>query len=240
VRYAILSDVHGNHDALVAVVSVIQAAGIEQVVCLGDVVGYGPQPAECLGLLADLRATIVAGNHDLAVCGKLDFSTFNQNARIATVWTREQLSVDAQQVLGELPLVREFDGFTAVHGSLHTPALFDYVQSSYDASLTMQEMRQPLCFIGHSHVPVTFHGRPHIRYSLEPRVDVDTSSRTIVNVGSVGQPRDNDPRSCCAIYDNVAQTVDIVRVPYDIDAVARRIDSAGLPRVLGERLKIGR
>lgn len=239
-HYAILSDVHGNLEALEAVLASARRRGVEQIVCLGDVVGYGPQPTECLQLLLKANSTIVAGNHDFAVADRIDIANFNVYAREATLWTRQQLGDDELRVLSELPLVAEFDGFTAVHGTLHTPELFDYVQTSYDAHLSMQEMQQPLCFIGHSHVPITFVQDETISYHLEPTTTVEPHTKTIVNVGSVGQPRDFDARACYAIYDGDRHRVERVRVPYDIDSVIAKIRRAGLPRPLGERLRAGR
>jgi diadenosine tetraphosphatase ApaH/serine/threonine PP2A family protein phosphatase len=240
VRYAILSDIHGNLDALEAVLSSARERDIEHVVCLGDIVGYGPQPGECLRLIKNHNCTVVAGNHDFAVAERIDSSNFNVYAREATLWTREQLSSDEIEFLSELPLVAELDGFTAVHGTLHTPELFDYIQTSYDAHLSMQEMRQPLCVIGHSHVPIAFVQDEAISYHLEPMVTISAHSKTIVNVGSVGQPRDCDPRSSFAIYDSDRHQIERIRVPYDIDAVISKIRGAGLPRPLGERLRSGR
>lgn len=239
-RYAILSDIHANLDALETVVRAAQGDGVDHLVCLGDVVGYGPQPAECLQLLQRHNATVIAGNHDFAVAGKLDISNFNVYAREATLWTRDHLNDAALSYLAELPLVVELDGFTAVHGTLHTPELFDYVQTSYDAHLSMQEMRQPLCVIGHSHVPITFVQDEAIGYRLDPVARIQPHTKTIINVGSVGQPRDYDPRASWAVYDASDQTVELRRIRYDIDSVVRKICEAGLPRPLGERLRSGR
>ncbi|MEM7261558.1 MAG: metallophosphoesterase family protein [Planctomycetota bacterium] len=239
-RYAILSDIHGNLDALESVLEDAKAAGIDHFVCLGDIVGYGPQPEECLQLIRKHNATIVAGNHDFAVADRIDISTFNVYAREATLWTRDHLGSDSLRFLAELPLVSELDGFTAVHGTLHTPELFDYIQTSYDAHLSMQEMNQPLCVIGHSHVPITFVMDGSISYHLESISEIQPHTKTIVNVGSVGQPRDHDPRSCWAIFDTSTSTIELRRVRYDIDKVVGKIEEAGLPRPLGERLRGGR
>ena len=238
-RYAIISDIHGNLDALESVLKVARQQ-VDHIVCLGDVVGYGPQPAECLHQLQDNDCTIVAGNHDFAVTDKIDISNFNVYAREATLWTRDHLGAEDLGVLAELPLVRELEGFTLVHGTRHTPELFDYVQTSYDANLSMQAMEQPLCFIGHSHVPIMFVQDQVISYHLQDTIDVRPDTKTIVNVGSVGQPRDHDPRACFALYDTETSTVELRRVSYDIESVIEKIQQAGLPRPLGERLRSGR
>lgn len=238
-RYAIISDIHGNLDALEVVLKVARKV-VDHIVCLGDVVGYGPQPAECLRQLQDHNCTLVAGNHDYAVADKIDISNFNVYARESTLWTRDNLDGEALEFLADLPLIFELDGFTAAHGTRHTPELFDYIQTSYDASLSMEEMQQPLCFIGHSHVPITFVWDEVIQYQLEDSIEVRPNNKTIVNVGSVGQPRDHDPRSCFAIYDTKTSVVELQRTSYDIDSVIHKINQAGLPRPLGERLRSGR
>jgi len=239
-RYAILSDIHGNRVALQAVLRSLRGELIDQLICLGDVVGYGPEPLECVRMLRQHHFTVVAGNHDCAVTQKIDIKTFNDLARESTLWTREVMDSEAYDYLADLPLVVEFDGFTIVHGTLHTPELFDYVQTCYDAHLSMEVMDQPVCFIGHSHVPVAFVRNGVIRYAVGPQFPISTQERTIVNVGSVGQPRDRDPRACYAIYDTGEQVVELRRVRYDIDRVAEQICEAGLPRPLGERLRVGR
>ena len=239
-RYAILSDIHGNYVALEAVLQSIRDELVDQAVCLGDIVGYGPQPQACVQSVLKNNMMSVAGNHDFAVTEKIDISTFNVYAKESTLWTREALDSEATDFLSQLPLSVEMSGFTMVHGTLHTPELFDYVQTCYDAHLSMTEMEQPLCFIGHSHVPVAFVGGEAITYDMGPTFRVDPDARTIVNVGSVGQPRDQDPRACYAIFDTETQQVDLKRVRYDIDEVCKQIVEAGLPRPLGERLRVGR
>jgi len=240
VRYAVCSDIHGNHDALDAVLRSIRMQSIDQVVCLGDVVGYGPQPLECLRSLRRVGALTVAGNHDFAVAQKIDYQSFNVYARAATDWTRDVLGSEWLDHLAALPLVREFDGFTAVHATLHSPELFDYVQSCYDASLALAVMEQPLCFIGHSHVPVAFAAGEYVTYRTSRELRIGAAERVIVNVGSVGQPRDQDPRASYAIYDADARTVTLERVAYDIESTIRKISAVGLPPALGERLRFGR
>ena len=239
-RYAILSDIHGNLDALESVLADSEEQSIDQYICLGDVVGYGPEPAECLYTLQKHGATIVAGNHDFAVAQKMNIDTFNLLAKTATLWTRAALDQKDIDYLANLPLVVEFDDFEIVHGTLYSPELFDYVQTSYDAHLAMQRMQRPLCFIGHSHIPVAFTEGDFISYSLDPLLTIDPDGHVIVNVGSVGQPRDRDPRSCYAIYDDAPRTVELRRVEYDVNAVVDKICQAGLPEPLGERLRVGR
>jgi len=239
-RYAILSDIHGNLDALKAVLSALSSEKIDAYVCLGDIVGYGPQPAECVHEIQKYGCIVVAGNHDFAVSEKLNIGNFNVLAKEAVLWTRAKLSAEDIEFLANLPLEERLEGFHVVHGTLYAPELFDYVQTSYDASLSMARMEAPLCFVGHSHVPVTFVQGQVISYSLGQVVQINPRNKVIVNVGSVGQPRDKDPRACYAVYDTESQTVLIQRTHYDIESVIAKIREAGLPVPLGERLRVGR
>lgn len=239
-RYAIFSDVHGNLDALEAVLDAIRGESVDCCACLGDVVGYGPQPRECLAAVRRHCTSIVAGNHDFAVADKLSDATFNALAREATAWTRKALPESDIAYLASLPLVGSVDGGGLVHGTPYAPELFDYVQTSYDAHLAMSRMDSAVCFIGHSHIPVNFVQAEIISYSLDPEVLVPREGRLIVNVGSVGQPRDRDPRACFVIYDSSEGRVSRKRVSYDIERVATKIREAGLPEALGARLRLGR
>ena len=156
------------------------------------------------------------------------------------MWTREVLSDADLDYLGNLPLVQHLDGLDLVHGSLYAPELFDYLQTSYDAYLTMERMQAPVCFVGHSHVPVTFIQDEIICYSLASEVTLKDNTKAVVNVGSVGQPRDKDPRSSYVVYDTESRTISFRRVAYDVDAVTRKFRDAGLPGPLAERLRVGR
>ena len=238
--YGILSDIHGNHDALDAVLRGLERERVDAYVCLGDIVGYGPQPLECLHRVRKVADYVVGGNHDLAVADKLSIDGFNVLAREATLWTRNELSEEDVAYLADLPLVEHLDGLDIVHSTLCSPELFDYIQTSYDASLSMALMRSPVCFIGHSHVPIVFVQNGVISYSLESEITVGDGSRAIVNVGSVGQPRDRDPRACCAIYDTETRTMQLRRYRYDVEAVVSKVQDAGLPIELGARLRLGR
>jgi diadenosine tetraphosphatase ApaH/serine/threonine PP2A family protein phosphatase len=239
-RYAVFSDIHGNLDALMAVFAAMESEGIDVPVCLGDIVGYGPEPVECLREVQKRGSIVVAGNHDFAVTGKVSTSNFNVLAREAILWTRNHLSREDLEYLSGLPLVLHLDGLDVVHGTLYAPELFDYLQTSYDAYLSMERMRAPICFVGHSHVPVALVLDEIISYNLDPVVTVPPGGKVIVNVGSVGQPRDRDPRASFIIYDTESQTATRHRVHYDIDAVFSKVQAAGLPLALGERLRMGR
>jgi diadenosine tetraphosphatase ApaH/serine/threonine PP2A family protein phosphatase len=240
VRYAIVSDVHGNLEALRAVLD-DAAARADGVVCLGDSVGYGADPAACVELLDRRARAIVAGNHEYGVAGRLDLDWFNRWARAAAEWTRERLDDDHRAWLGALPLVRELEDATLVHASPAQPDEWDYLVTPDDGFGAFPHFATRWCFVGHSHVPAVWSlgssGPDH-----DPRPETVLSERGrryIVNVGSVGQPRDRDPRAAYALWDVEAGRVDIRRVVYDVAAARSKIEAAGLPRFLADRLAAG-
>ena len=238
--YAILSDVHGNLEALRAVLD--DAAGrADAVLCLGDVVGYGADPEACVELLAERAQAIVAGNHEYGVAGRLDLGWFNRWARAAAEWTRERLDDDHRAWLAALPLTLEIGDATLVHASPAQPDEWDYLVTPEDGWSAFAHFATRWCFVGHSHVPgvwsVGSSGPDH-----EPRPETVLSEpgrRYIVNVGSVGQPRDRDPRAAYALWDVAAGRVEIRRIAYDVATARRKIETAGLPRFLADRLVLG-
>ncbi|MGE0431583.1 MAG: metallophosphoesterase, partial [Planctomycetota bacterium] len=241
VKYCILGDIHANLEALQTVVEYAESQGCEKYVSVGDVVGYGANPGDCLNLVRELGAPIVAGNHDYAVTGKLDVEFFNSYAKAAVLWTRAQLTDEQMGHLKSLRLVHQVeDVMTIVHGSLNFPDMFDYIQTSYDAYLSLEALKTPVCFLGHSHVPVSFFSGPAVSYSLSSDIELEGYEKVLINVGSVGQPRDENPRAACAIYDTEAKKVSLTRLEYDIEKAARKIIDAGLPDILAERLHHGR
>lgn len=240
-RYCILGDIHANLEALTTVVEFAQGQGCEKFVSVGDVVGYGANPRECIAIIRDLNAPVVAGNHDYAVTGKLDVEFFNSYAKAAVLWTRDQLPQEEMTYLKGLRLVQQVDDIiTVVHGSLNFPDMFDYIQTSYDAYLSLEALKTKVCFLGHSHVPVSFFSGPAVSYSLSQEIDLNGYEKVLVNVGSVGQPRDENPKAAVAIYDTDEQKVTLTRLEYDIDKASRKIIDAGLPEILAERLHHGR
>jgi predicted phosphodiesterase len=241
VRYAIFGDVHGNLEALNEVLKECEQEGVDRYLCLGDIVGYGANPKECLDIVRDLGCPVVAGNHDWAVCGKLSIEFFNAYARQAVIWTQEVLGQKHIDQMNEWELVVQVnDDITLVHGSLNFPELFDYIQTSQDARMSLDRLKTRVCFLGHSHVPVTFFSGPIVSYTMSYDIDLTGFEKALVNVGSVGQPRDENPHASYAIYDESDGRVQIRRVPYDIEAAGRKILDAGLPEILAERLKYGR
>ncbi|NUQ34823.1 MAG: metallophosphoesterase family protein [Planctomycetaceae bacterium] len=241
VRWAIFGDIHSNLEALDAVMAECQKLNVERYLCLGDIVGYGADPVKCLERVIDMKIPIVAGNHDWAVCGKLSIEFFNTYAKHAVYWTREQLTETHMEALRTWELVIEVNNdITLVHGSLSFPDLFDYIQTSQDARLSLDKLRTRVCFLGHSHVPVTFFSGPMVSYTMSYEIDLKGFDKSLVNVGSVGQPRDENPKASFGLYDDKDGKVYIKRVEYDVDKAGRKIIDAGLPEILAERLKYGR
>lgn len=238
-RYGILGDIHGNYDALEAVISDIEKEKIDKLLCVGDIVGYGAEPSKCIETVRRLNCKTVAGNHDYAVTGKLGLECFNDDAREGVIWTREHLSDEDIEYLANLPIIIEEDGFTLVHGTLHYPELFGYILNYHDAELCFKAMHCRLCFMGHSHIPVTFFCGEMLSYSTGRRIALQNANKFLVNVGSVGQPRDHNPKATYVIYDVEDKTIRVRRIDYDIESAAKKIRLFGLPIKNAERLKWG-
>jgi predicted phosphodiesterase len=239
-RYGIIADIHSNLEALQAVLAALAEERIDVYLSTGDLVGYGADPAECIRITRELDATVVAGNHDWAVASRLSLDYFNPYAREAIYWTQERLADTDIRYLNDLPLIQEVDEITLVHGTLYGPENFDYLLTSYDAHLSFQLLKTKLCLVGHSHVPITFTMNGTVSFSFDLRTDLSEVSKAIVNPGSVGQPRDENPKAAYAVFDTESQVFRIERVEYDIEAATSKILRAGLPEVLAERLWLGR
>ena len=238
-RYAIIADIHGNYDALSAVFDSLKEECIDQWICLGDVVGYGAEPEKCVNAIRDRNCITIAGNHDFAAIGKVDTEFFNPYAKKSIEWTANQLSEDSKRYLSNLPLRLVVGDFTISHGTIHNPQNFGYISTNWDVIMSLQEMSTPIGFLGHSHVPVTFFESEPLSYTLENVIHLDTL-RVIVNIGSVGQPRDGNPKASYGIYTSEkVRTVEIHRVDYDIQQAQTKILNAGLPEILSERLALG-
>lgn len=241
--YAVLGDIHANWDALKAVLRDIEIQKVDRLLCVGDIVGYGAEPKKCLACMREMNVACVAGNHDHAAIGRLALSFFNCHAREAIEWTRQHISIAQAEYLGKLPLVSTIDGITLAHGSVHKPEQFGYIETVFAAQLSFHAMTTPVAFLGHSHVPITFlenEGQDSVTYTQSTEMELRHVPKAIVNVGSVGQPRDDDPRACYAIYDSDLKTVGLRRIEYDIDSAQAKIRRAGLPDVLAARLSLGR
>lgn len=239
-RYAIISDIHSNLEALDAVLEALKGERIDAYLSTGDVVGYGADPEACVAKMRALDPAIVAGNHDWAVAGRLSLDFFNAYAREAIEWTRGRLGADDTKWLGSLPLVRKTGDVTLVHATLNAPDNFDYLLTAYDAFLSLEVLETPVCFVGHSHVPVTFADNGRVTFSFSSEFDLAAVRKAIVNAGSVGQPRDGNPHASYGIYDDEARRVEVRRVAYDVAGATSKILAAGLPQILAERLWVGK
>lgn len=248
-RIVIVSDIHSN---LVALEAVLLAAGsFDQLWCLGDTIGYGPRPNECIELMRQHAAVAITGNHDLACLGKIDLRDFNPDARKANLWNGEQLLPTNQSWLEGLPPATPVDSrFTMAHGSPREP-VWEYLLSTEQASANFDYFTQEVCFIGHSHVQLGFrqrYGYDRVERFLPdlartpPRgqvVDLSGHCRYFINPGSVGQPRDQDPRSAYAVLDIGANTITYERVEYEVTRTQRQMVECGLPGPLVRRLEFG-
>jgi diadenosine tetraphosphatase ApaH/serine/threonine PP2A family protein phosphatase len=242
-RVLIVSDIHSNYVALEAVLAVV--GSFDQLWNLGDTIGYGPQPNECVAFMRGNASVMISGNHDLACLGKVDLSDFNPDARTANIWNGQQLDAQNRDDLDALPPTRDVDKqFLVAHGSPREP-VWEYLLSAPQAEENFLLFENQVCLIGHSHVPLIFRRRPDgvidgpalaeagLLLELEP------GSRYFVNPGSVGQPRDQDPRAHYAILDTDAGTVLFKRVEYDIALTQRQMREANLPPALIRRLEYG-
>lgn len=230
-RCAVVSDIHANLQAWKAALIDIRSQGIDRIVCLGDVVGYGPNPAEVLESVHAHVDHLVLGNHDAVVCGKLDPALFNPAARQIVDWTRSRLSRRAGRFLETLPLTLAAPSFRCAHANFAAPGLFDYIDEAEDALASWRAVAEPLLFVGHSHRPAIFvlgsSGMPH---KLEPEeFCIEEGKRYIVNAGSVGQPRDGEARACYCVLDTDEGSVRWRRIPFDLDAYRAALAEAGIP-----------
>ncbi|MFC1515047.1 metallophosphoesterase family protein [Candidatus Omnitrophota bacterium] len=242
-RIALLADIHSNLEALSAVESKIKKLSPDKVICLGDIVGYGPRPNECIDLVRANSWQTVCGNHDWAARQDSDVVLFNPYAREAMLWTRASLNAGQRLYLNSLDLTYRDDSHICVHASLFEPDKFHYLDSynlfDRDAALLAESGLQIL-FVAHTHIPAVFiHKGDNLYRDYSRTVELSAQYRYIVNAGSVGQPRDRDSRSCFCLYDTQSHSVEFVRVAYDIDATKEDILSRKLPGLLAERLSSG-
>ncbi len=238
-RYAVISDVHSNLEALEAVLSSIEEERVDAIVSLGDIVGYGADPVECISIMREMEPVVsLVGNHDHASVGRTDISYFNINARRAVIWTMEHIGEDDVGYLEGLPLVGHIDRTVLVHASLVNPSEWNYILTGEAASICFDRMDENICLTGHSHSPVIFSEESYYIPREGKELELK-KGKYIVNVGSVGQPRDGDPRSRYVIYDSSRRMVSYRAVEYDIEGAREKIIKAGLPHVLGDRLLFG-
>jgi diadenosine tetraphosphatase ApaH/serine/threonine PP2A family protein phosphatase len=240
-KYAIISDIHGNLEALQSVLAAIDKKKVDKILCLGDIVGYGPNPNECVDIVKNISKITLAGNHDYAPLGKLDISYFNPWARCAIDWTAEELNQSSVDFLLSLPLKIEIDSFTIVHSTPYNPQEWNYIITIGDAIRNFPEFSGQVCFVGHSHVPLIIAQNENKVYQVltENPLKLRENDRYIINVGSVGQPRDLNPRAAFAIFDTKEKIYELFRVDYDMTETQRKIRDSGLPEFLADRLEKG-
>ncbi len=241
-RYYVISDIHGNLEALHSVLEDISTQDTGEYLCIGDLVGYGADPQGVIRIVQSIAPKIlIAGNHDWGMLDLLDLEYFNEYAKEAAIWTKSVLNKEEMDYLKSFRLVYEGEVFTLVHGSLDDPEKFYYIFNGDEAYFTMRLMKTPLCFVGHTHAAGIFYfydGK--MGYTQEAKIKIDYSKKYVINVGSIGQPRDRDPRASYAIYDDEVGAVEIRRVDYDIKTTQKKILDAGLPAWLASRLSQGR
>lgn len=229
-RFALVSDIHANWQAWTAVLLDIRSLGADAILCLGDIVGYGPQPAEVLESVHANANYIVLGNHDAVIAGKLDPDLFNDTAREVITWTQGQLGDNAIKFLRQLPLSIDAGDFRCTHGDFSKPAAFNYILEPQDALASWQTVPHPLLFCGHTHEPGIFTLDPDRSMRHEPPADftVRPEQRTLINIGSVGQPRDAEARACYVLYDSDTRAIEWRRIPFDLDAYRQALRHVGL------------
>jgi len=243
---AVLSDIHSNRQALEAVLAAVEEQGVEQIWCLGDMVGYGADPDACTALVRERCSTCLVGNHDLALLGALDISTFSEAAAAAVEWTRENVSAETVEFLGSLEPSASQAGVGLFHASPRDP-IWEYVLATDQAEAGFEAQEERVGLIGHSHIALYFVRLPGKNGGFAQGAQAGEGAELkigegewLLNPGSVGQPRDGDPRAAWLELDTERWTARYHRVPYEFEAAAAAIRAAGLPDVLAERLEVGR
>lgn len=240
-KYAILSDIHGNLEALRSVLAEIRKYKVEKYICLGDIVGYGANPNECLEILNSLKPVMVMGNHDAAVCGQTSLDDFNPLAYQAIIWTRQELKPSGIEYLSSLPLTQSLGEITIFHSNLVSPSDWRYIINPRETYSSFEKLPGWLGVFGHSHRPAVFHKKGGwVERVLETKLSLIRGDQYLVNIGSVGQPRDRDPRASFAIFDDESGKLKIIRVDYPIRRAQKKIRAAGLPERLASRLAEGK
>ena len=242
-RYLLISDIHSNFEALQATLDFSDKLEPYQLMCLGDIVGYGADPAACIDTIGDRANLILAGNHDLAVADVIPFDDFNPIARQAVEWTRDVLSEEDRDLLANLPLQYIDGDYCFTHASPIDPLAFNYIRTLEDVAAVFGHIGQKICFVGHTHLPVIVkmnekNGKMEV--VRENKIFIEDHCRYFVNAGSIGQPRDNNPDACMVLLDEDDGTIEFLRAPCDISASQEKILTEGLPSYLAERLLLAR
>ena len=238
--FAVLGDIHSNLDALYVVLEDCRSQGVTDFLCTGDVVGYNACPHECMDIIRELGCPVVVGNHDFYVASQQNLDDFNPAAAAVVEWTRRQLSEDELSWLRVLPFTRTQMGITLVHSTMDNPENFGYVFDNLQAEANFLNQKTPVCFHGHTHCPMIYEKSMNGVFRIDAQdFTLPMGRKYFINVGSVGQPRDGDPRATYVIFDPKERTVRYRRLAYDIEAAQERIRLAGLPERLAVRLAVG-
>jgi diadenosine tetraphosphatase ApaH/serine/threonine PP2A family protein phosphatase len=240
--YGICSDIHSNATAFKAVLESMRDNGVERKVCLGDIVGYGVDTDECVDLVRENMDFCLIGNHDSVAVKNESSEGFNPYAKQAIEWTQKHLSKDSVAYIRSLPYIHEENDICFVHASPLSPADWVYVTDLEDALNAFDHFSERYCFVGHTHSPVIIASRPMAIPKIldEYEYVIANTERLLVNVGSVGQPRDRDPRACWCLLDTETKCVRLIRVEYDIRKTQNRMKKQGMPSFLIDRLSVGR
>ena len=239
-RYAIISDIHANLEAFEAVLADAEENKCTHFVCLGDVVGYNANPHECAKRIREMDWPIVKGNHDEQASLNESSRDFNEMAEAAIQWTRDNLTEEDKNWLRGLKLQRQVRDFTIVHSTLDTPEQWGYVFNNLDAATSFAHQHTAVCFFGHTHVPMAFIKDENVQRQQIDKLQIDPGKKYFINVGSVGQPRDGNWHAAYCIYHVESNLVQLRRLKYDLATAQKKIIDAGLPRMLAERLAVGR
>jgi len=242
-RVALLSDIHSNLEALLEVEKQIKKYSLDKVICLGDIAGYAARPCECIDLVIANGWQVIAGNHDWASAGKIDITYFNHYAKEAILWTRQRLKPEHRVYLANLPISYKEPDFTCVHSSLFESERFHYLDnypSIYNDFSILRGMDLKVCFVAHTHIPSIFiYKADNLYRDYSQEVKLSRQYYYIINIGSVGQPRDRDPRSCFCIFDGEKSTAEFVRIKYNIKRTQEEIRNEDLPSMLADRIEAG-
>jgi diadenosine tetraphosphatase ApaH/serine/threonine PP2A family protein phosphatase len=241
-KYAVLGDIHANLEALTKVLAKAEEVGVDAYLCIGDIVGYNANPCECVEMVRSLNMEVVTkGNHDEQASTDTDLVGFNPQAAKAIEWTRSQLSQDDKEWLASLPYRQTLGSkVTLVHATLDMPHMWGYIFDKFSAEVSLGYQFTQVCFFGHTHVPLAFEKYGEVFGGKYEEISLQPNHKYLINVGSVGQPRDGDPRAAFVVYAPEEKRVTIHRVEYDIETSQRKIEDAGLPERLSQRLAVGR
>lgn len=238
-KLALFSDIHGNLEALNSIIEDARDQGVTNFACLGDLVGYGPDPGGCIAKVQEIGCVCVKGNHDDDASNDRDLWNLSDVARESLTWTRERLSESQKQWLRDLPLQKRLGRHMLVHASLEEPASWHYIKNKFDAQIALANQSQSLCFFGHTHVPVAYSSDgSSVKAIKDSEISLDKGMKYLVNVGSVGQPRDGNPKACYVILDSTSKALQYQRVNYNIERVVEELSQAGLSTNLSDRLSV--